>query len=89
MNNAAQPIEGRVKDILLNSGCLSILNNESETLSFDSIEFVNLIVELEQEFSICIPDEYLAPEAFSTYKAICNIVANLIEEQNCVESNNA
>lgn len=46
----------------------------------DSIGFVRLIVDLEQEYNIEIPDRYLVLEEINTVKKIEAIVAKLINE---------
>lgn len=55
--------------------------NEDEILIEDSIQFVTLIVELENEFEISIPDEYLSDDmAFKSLDRLVNILAaNMIE----------
>lgn len=47
----------------------------------DSIGFVRLIVDLEQEYNIEIPDSYLVLEEINTIKKIEQIVLNIINER--------
>ena len=77
MNNSLDTIANKLKELLINNGCLSILDGEEE-LFFDSIEFVNLIVEIENEFCICVPDDYLLPDKFKTFKLMCETVLSII-----------
>ncbi|MDR2150459.1 MAG: phosphopantetheine-binding protein [Spirochaetaceae bacterium] len=43
----------------------------------DSITFISLMVEIEQNCAISIPDEYFSIERLSTYQDICNMVLEL------------
>jgi len=47
----------------------------------DSITFITFIVELETEFDIEIPDEYLMPARLNTISNITKIFEKLINEQ--------
>lgn len=58
---------------------LQILNYVDEQL-FDSITFVSLIVELEKEFNICIHNESMFIEDFSTINHICNLVLSCLKK---------
>ena len=44
-------------------------------LGMDSIQFISLVVEIEQYFHITIPDEKLSMENFRTVEAIVNIIS--------------
>lgn len=79
MDNSFESISNKLKEVLINNGCLSILEGDEEELFFDSIEFVNLIVEIENEFCIFIPDDYLLPENFKTFKLICKTVFSILQ----------
>ncbi len=48
--------------------------------SMDSIQFVQLVVSIENEFDIGIPDEYLLFEYFDTKDKIVNIVERAITD---------
>lgn len=60
---------------------LQNLNYIDEQL-FDSIVFVSLIVELESEFDICISNENMLVEEFSTLNKIYDLVLSCIEKRN-------
>ena len=70
----------RVKILLLNNGVISDLDDKEELL-FDSIEFVSFIVDVEEEFEICIPDDYLDQKKLNSIKAITRIIENLVNAQ--------
>lgn len=46
-------------------------NFELQEYLEDSVSFISFIVELESEFDIEIPDEYLMPDSMKTYKDVC------------------
>ena len=46
--------------------------------SIDSIVFISFIVDLEQEFSIAIPDEYLTIGILQSIDGLTNLVIELI-----------
>lgn len=58
---------------------LLLLNFVDEQL-FDSITFVILIVELEKEFDICINNENMLVERFSTINDISNLILHCLNE---------
>ncbi|HEX9920041.1 MAG: phosphopantetheine-binding protein [bacterium] len=45
-----------------------------EGLGLDSIDALELVVGLEQEFGISIPDEDVGKEAFASVEALCSYV---------------
>lgn len=51
--------KNKVKDILMNHGIESLLNNDNELFDLDSIQYISIIVSLEQEFDIEIAEEHL------------------------------
>lgn len=46
--------------------------------SIDSILFISFIVDLENEFSIAIPDEYLTIELLQSIDGLTNLIIELI-----------
>lgn len=55
------------------------LDQDSPTI--DSISFITAIVDIEQEFDIEFPDEYLTTETMSSYEKIYEIVKILVINQ--------
>ena len=47
----------------------------------DSLIFVTMIVEIEQEFQIEIPDEYLAVDRIASYRDLELLVSKLINSK--------
>ena len=52
-----------------------------EDLGMDSILFVSLLIELETEFGIRIPDEWMTLNKFQNYYQISNVVETLLNEK--------
>jgi len=46
--------------------------------NIDSITFIEIIINIEEEFSILIPEEYLLMEEMNTVSKIANIVNELV-----------
>lgn len=46
-----------------------------------SIEFISLFIEIENEFSIQIPDEYLDIETLSSIDFVCKLIEQLSENK--------
>lgn len=72
----------RIVKCMYNIGCEYDISQDqplSEVLG-DSIMFIAFIVELEKEFSITIPDEYLLLSNFQTIEDVCGIIGNIESE---------
>ena len=75
--------ENRIRKIIAASFSLKkpigkIKNTEKlNNLGMDSISFVELIVELEDEFKITFPAHYLSIQKVGTIKSLCNAVKRL------------
>ena len=59
--------------IELDEGDLDLRN-----YSIDSIMFISFIVDLENEFSIAIPDEYLTIELLQSIDGLTNLIIELL-----------
>ena len=55
------------------------LNEKGEIEDIDSIVFISLVLDLEEEFNIEIPDEYLLMSTFSSIDNITLIINKLID----------
>ena len=80
MNN----VEERLKELLLRHFKVFDLAKDVimyvdfvEDLEMDSLTFVSLIVEIEDEFEIVIPDEILDMDKFKNYESILKIISIL------------
>ena len=49
--------------------------------NIDSITFIEIIISIEEEFSILIPEEYLLMEEMNTVSKIANIVNELADKK--------
>lgn len=47
----------------------------------DSLAMVELLVQVEQEFDVSIPDDELRPESFATPASLWSVVSSLRERQ--------
>ncbi len=52
-------IRNQVKDILIDHGVESLMDNNDEEFVLDSIQYVSILMSIEQHLNIDIPDEYL------------------------------
>ena len=55
------------------------INEKGEIEDIDSIVFISLVLDLEEEFNIEIPDEYLLMSTFSSIDNITLIINKLID----------
>ncbi|MEJ6950343.1 acyl carrier protein [Natronospora cellulosivora (SeqCode)] len=53
------------------------INDDLTLLNIDSITFIRLIVIIEDEFNIEIPDEYLILNKMNTVNKIVNIISDI------------
>ena len=74
-------IEERLNRIISENGNDIASNNINEKLDIDSITFVSLIVEIENEFDIEIPDDYLLIEKLGTYSQFLDMIIDLLEKK--------
>lgn len=58
------------KEMLMNS------NNIYEDMNWDSLMFVQMLTDIEEEFAIIIPDELLSMNVFSSFPKIVEIVCD-------------
>lgn len=50
----------------------------------DSIQFISMIVEIEECFDIEVPDEFLVPEFFEDEEHLIDIIMQLMCEHECL-----
>jgi len=75
-------LRDQIKDLIIRRLRLEIAPAEidegaplfGDGLGLDSIDALELVVGLEQEFGISIPDEDVGKEAFASVEALCNYV---------------
>lgn len=80
-------IRKKLIQILIDSGIYngSIEEFEDEIFSeiigeIDSLEILNLVVEIENKFAIELPDEFMNPENFSSMEYLCDCINQLKRE---------
>ena len=66
----------------LQEGGLDIgLDDENlEEMILDSIQFINLLVQLEVDFDLEIPEEYMGPELFPSVSRLLEILNQILDE---------
>ena len=58
-----------------------------DDLGMDSVNFISLIIELETEFDIQIPDDWLLMEKFREYSLVFSIIEELITQKETEDGN--
>ena len=56
------------------------ITNVEELKEIDSIEYISIIVDIENSFNITIPDEYLSKNLFIEIDILEKLISNLITE---------
>lgn len=82
MNNVRE----RIITILINSGLFNGNINELDDECYkniieeiDSLDLVNLIVNIENAFDVELPDEFMNKSIFSSMDRLCNCISQLVE----------
>ena len=65
-------LENRVKTILEQNG-IFFYDDIEENFDLDSLTYISILVELENEFQIEIPEQYLT-KRINTFKVFCDMV---------------
>ena len=58
------------------------MEDDVSTIGMDSITFIRIIVALEEEFDIEIPDEYLLLTAMNTISKMTDVISAVLDNQN-------
>lgn len=72
-------INGKIKEMLCDIGIT--YNSDYDELEMDSIQFITLVVKIEDEFMIEVPDDFLLISAMNSINNIEIILGNLLGEQ--------
>ncbi len=70
-------IENQIRKILDENG-IYVSENQDEKLELDSITFISIIVCIENELGIEIPDDYLSMEKFMTFNNYIDNVKHIL-----------
>ena len=70
-------IENQIRKILDENG-IYVSENQDEKLELDSITFISIIVCIENELGIEIPDDYLSMEKFMTFNNYIDNVKHIV-----------
>jgi acyl carrier protein len=73
-------INEKLMQIFHDNGAFIDMNNEDFDLELqmDSYAFITLIVEIENQLDILIPEDYFTPENFSTFRKINDLINILV-----------
>ena len=67
----------QLKKVFLENGIIPSFNDNTGEIQIDSIQFVSLIVDIEKEFMINFPDEYLGGDMLKNYDDYLHVVTQL------------
>ncbi|MBL0387692.1 hypothetical protein JJB07_13710 [Tumebacillus sp. ITR2] len=82
-DSAVLTVRERVENVLQDLGIETDLENELDLPEqFDSVTFINAVLELERAFGITIPDELLNMQIFASLDHTTEIVNQLHDQQN-------
>lgn len=73
-----EKVDERLKKIFGENGYSVNCGEENEQLELDSLQFISIICDIENEFSISVPDEFLSGENIDTYLDILTMTENLL-----------
>lgn len=68
-----------LKDIFERQGIFVSEEDYSETLAVDSLQFISLIVEIEEHYSIEIDDTYLTQTKLQSFNDFLNLIETILE----------
>ena len=78
-----EQVKKSIIKLLQNNGVLIESNDDNldvNNYSIDSIMFISIIVDIENQFSIAIPDEYLTIELLKSIDGLTNLVIELTNQ---------
>ena len=70
----------QLREVLSNNGIL-LQDSDQDELYFDSIQFISLIVDIEREFEIEMPDEYMDGKLLNNYDDLLDVVTMIKREE--------
>lgn len=71
-------IDKKLKSIFETNGIVIFEDEKDDLLDLDSLRFISIIVEIEGQFNIIVPDEYLSENLLLTYSDFFNLVASCL-----------
>ena len=74
-------IEKTVEAVMLEEGVFIDPERLDEDLELDSIQFVSMIIGLEEQLGISIPDDNLDPLVIKSYVDVCELVMRVCSER--------
>ncbi len=83
MKNESLIYEKAIRNIMLRIGLFFddvSIDDDIQYVFTNSLTFITFIIELEQEFNIEIPDDYLIPERLGSLRQLDNILVELLPQ---------
>ena len=72
-------VRHKIKNILIDHGIESLINDYDEEFFLDSIQYVSILVSIEQQLSIDIPDEYIIIKDSYSINDFVSLVDNVLD----------
>lgn len=75
--------EDAIRDIMLRIGLFFddvSIDEDIQTILSESIIFITFIIEIEQEFNIEIPEQYLNPETIGSLRQLDSLLLELVSQ---------
>lgn len=76
-----EKIREKLMNIFKENGYLVDAENECVQLELDSLQFISILCDIENDFDISIPDEYLSGNGLNTFWDFLEVVRNIVEEE--------
>lgn len=71
-----EEIMSKIKDIVERNGIF--VTGDTEELEFDSIQFITIIIDIEEEFQIEFNEDNLKIDKMASLEVLCDVVGSLI-----------
>ena len=68
-----------MKRIFRENGYIVDSGEEDEQLELDSLQFISIICDIEENFNVSVPDDFLSGEKLNTYNDILQMAVQLGE----------
>ena len=73
-------VDKRLKEIFQKNGYSINCGEENEQLELDSLQFISIMCDIENEFSLSVPDDFLSGKNMDTYSDILTMTEKLLKE---------
>lgn len=73
-------IQEKLMNIFKENGYLVDAENEYDQLELDSLQFISILCDIENDFDISIPEEYLSGKDLNTFSDFLELIRNVVKE---------